>query len=252
MLGRVFFAALFLSAVLLYRRQGIKLDRRSDYFYMAGIGLLLAIHWTSFFKSIQVSTVAVGMLTFSTFPVFTTFLEPYFFDEKLRTRDITVAFIALAGVSLVVPEFEISNSITRGALYGITAGLTFAVLSILNRKFVKNYSSLVVAFYQDSFATLFLLPFLIPFLFLQEPVFQPREIFLLMLLGVVFTGIAHSLFIRGLKGTRARAASIIASLEPVYGIIAAVLLLGEIPEFREVLGGTVILGAACYATFNSV
>ncbi len=248
MLGRVFFAALFLSAVLLYRRQGIKLDRRSDYFYMAGIGLLLAIHWISFFKSIQVSTVAVGLLTFSTFPVFTTFLEPYFFNEKLRTRNITIALIALAGVSLVVPEFEIGNNITQGALYGITAGLTFAVLSILNRKFVKNYSSLVVAFYQDSFAALFLLPFL----FLQETVSQPQDVFLLVLLGVIFTGVAHSLFIRGLAKTRAQTASIIASLEPVYGIVAAVLLLGEIPEFRVVLGGAVILGAACYATFNSM
>jgi len=218
---------------------------------MACLGMLLAVHWISFFKSIQVSTVAVGLLTFSTFPVFTTFLEPYFFDEKLRTRDITVAFIALAGVSLVVPEFEISNSITLGALYGITAGLTFAVLSILNRKCVKNYSSLVVAFYQDSFTTLFLLPFLIPFLLLQEPAFQPRDLLLLALLGVVFTGIAHSLFIRGLKGIRAQTASIIASLEPVYGIIAAVLLLGEIPEFRVVLGGVVILGAAAYTTFKS-
>lgn len=122
------------------------------------------------------------------------------------------------------------------------------MLSILNRKFVKNYSSLTVAFYQDSFAALFLLPFLL----LQHPVFQPQDLFLLVLLGVVFTGIAHSLFIGGLKGTRARTASIIASLEPVYGIIAAVLLLGEILEFRVFLGGFIILGAACYTTFNSV
>lgn len=242
---------MFLFSVLLYLKKGIKLDRKGDYFRMGILGQLLAIHWISFFKSIQVSTVAVGLLTFSTFPVFTTFLEPYFFNEKLNVRDIMVALIALAGVSLVVPEFGIENNITTGTLYGITAGLTFALLSILNRKFVKNYPSLVVAFYQDSFATLFLLPFLIPFLFLQEPVFQPRDIFLLVLLGVVFTGIAHSLFIRGLKGIRAQTASIIASLEPVYGIVAAVLLLGEIPEFRVFLGGAIILGAAAYTTFKS-
>ena len=243
-LGRVFFATFFLSLVLVYVKQGIKLRQNQDYFFMALMGIILAVHWAAFFQAIQVSTVAIGLLTFSTFPVFVTFLEPIFFRERLDLKDILVAFVAVIGVALVIEEFEIRNSMTRGALWGIASGFTFAILSIMNRKYVKEYSSIIVAFYQDSIATVVLLPFLI----LAAPVFRLNDILLLSILGVIFTGLAHTLFIKGLASVKAQKASIIASLEPVYGIVAAILLLGAIPTLRVILGGVIILGAAFYAT----
>ena len=243
-LGRVFFATFFLSLVLIYVKQGIKLRKKRDYFFMALMGLILAVHWVAFFQAIQVSTVAIGLLTFSTFPVFVTFLEPIFFRERLGLKDILVAFIAVLGVGLVIEGFEIRNSMTLGAIWGIVSGFTFALLSIMNRKYVKEYSSIVVAFYQDSIATVVLFPFL----FVAAPVFRLTDIFLLFILGVVFTGLAHTLFIKGLSNVKAQKASIIASLEPVYGIVAAILLLGAIPTLRVVIGGVIILGAAFYAT----
>ncbi len=157
-LGRVFFATIFLSLVLLYLKQGIRLRQKQDYFFMALMGVILAVHWVTFFQAIQVSTVAIGLLTFSTFPVFVTFLEPLFFSERVELKDILVAFVAVIGVALVIEEFEIRNSMTRGALWGIASGFTFAILSIMNRKYVKEYSSIIVAFYQDSIATVVLLP----------------------------------------------------------------------------------------------
>jgi len=243
-LGRVLFATIFLSLVLLYLKQGIRLRQKQDYFFMALMGFILAVHWVTFFQAIQVSTVAIGLLTFSTFPVFVTFLEPIFFRERLELSDILVAFVTVIGVAFVIPEFEIENSMTRGALWGIASGFTFALLSIMNRKYVKEYSSIIVAFYQDSIATVVLLPFL----FLAAPVFRLTDILLLSILGVIFTGLAHTLFIKGLASVKAQKASIIASLEPVYGIIAAILLLGAIPTLRVILGGVIILGAAFYAT----
>jgi len=211
---------------------------------MALMGVILAVHWVTFFQAIQVSTVAIGLLTFSTFPVFVTFLEPFFFRERLELKDILIAFVAVIGVAFVVEEFEIRNSVAQGALWGIASGFTFALLSIMNRKYVKEYSSIIVAFYQDLIATVVLLPFL----FLTAPVFRLNDILLLSILGVIFTGLAHSLFINGLASVKAQKASIIASLEPVYGIIAAILLLGSIPTLRVILGGLIILGAAFYAT----
>jgi len=97
----------------------------------------LAIHWGTFFQAIQISTVAVGLLAFSTFPIFTTFLEPIFFKEKLRLSNIILAIITLGGVALVIPNFELSNNVTQGALWGIASGFSFSILSILNRKYVK-------------------------------------------------------------------------------------------------------------------
>lgn len=233
--------------MLLYLKKDIKLKQRKHYFYFAVTGVILAIHWSTFFKSIQVSTVAIGLLTFTTFPVFVTFLEPYFFKEKIKLSDIIIAIVTFLGVVLIIPKFEPSNNLTQGVLWGVSSGFTYAIVSMLNRKYVKEYSSSIVAFYEQFIATIVL----IPFFFLQKPVFNIKDIFLLILLGIVFTGISHSLFINGLKNIKTQTAGIISSLEPVYGIIFATFLLKEIPTLREILGGMVILITVFYSTINS-
>lgn len=243
-LGRVFFASISLLLLLQYFKESLALKNKKDYLYLALLGVILAVHWIAFFQAIQVSTVAIGLLTFSTFPVFVTFLEPIFFKEKLKLRNILIAVVVFLGVILIIPTFDISNKATLGAIFGVISGFTFAILSILNRKYVKSYSSLVIAFYQDAIATLILLPFF----FFTTVAFTIRDIFLLILLGIVFTGIAHSLFIKGMLHIRAQVASIIASLEPVYGIIFAIFIVGEIPSLRVIFGGIIILGATFYAT----
>ena len=246
-LGRVFFSSVFLLIIMLYLKKDIKLKEQKHYFYFVLMGVILAIHWSTFFKSIQVSTVAIGLLTFSTFPVFVTFFEPYFFKEKIKLSDVFIAIVTFLGVVLVIPKFELGNNLTEGALWGIVSSFTYAILSMLNRKYVKEYSSTVIAFYEQFVATIVL----IPFLFLQKPIFQPKDILLLILLGTVFTGISHSLFINGLKNIKTQVAGIISSLEPVYGIILAVFLLREIPTLREILGGSIILGTVFYSTIKS-
>ena len=246
-LGRVFFSSVFLLIVMLFLKKDIKLKYKKDYFYLTIMGLILAIHWSAFFKSIQVSTVAIGLLIFSTFPVFVAFLEPYFFKEKIKMPDIVSAIITLLGVALVVPKFQLGDNLTQGVLWGILSSFTYAILSMLNRKFVKEYSSVVIAFYEQFVATLVL----IPFLFLIKPIFKPMDIVLLILLGIVFTAISHSLFINGLKSVKTQTAGIISSLEPVYGIVFAAFLLREIPTLREILGGIIILGTVFYSTIKS-
>lgn len=246
-LGRVFFSSIFLLIIIFYLRKEIKLKQRKHYFYLVVMGLILAIHWTTFFKSIQVSTVAIGLLTFSTFPVFVTFLEPYFFEEKIKLSDVVVAIFTFLGVVLVIPKFELGNNLTQGVLWGIVSGFTYAILSMLNRKYVREYSSSIIAFYEQFVATIVL----IPSLFLQKPVFQLKDILLLILLGTVFTGVSHSLFIKGLKNIRTQTAGIISSLEPVYGVLFAAILLKEIPTSREFLGGIIILGTVFYSTIKS-
>lgn len=241
--GRVFFASIFLLLVLLYFKKTIRLASQ-DYAYMVVMGILLAIHWHTFFLSIQMSTVAIGLLTFSAFPVFVTFLEPYFFKEKIKLADIAIAFIAFGGVVLVIPAFEMDNNLTQGGLWGIVSGFTYALLSLLNRKYAEKYSGTVIAFYEQFIAAIIL----VPFLFWQEFSFQPTDLLLLFILGVIFTGIAHSLFINGLKNIRTQTAGIISCIEPVYGIIFAAVLLQEIPTFREVAGGSIILAAVLYST----
>lgn len=245
-LGRVFFATLSLGILCLIFRQSLRLRKRSDFLFLTILGILLAIHWATFFQSIQISTVAIALLTFSTFPVFTVLLEPLFFKEKWQWQDLFIAGITFGGVALVVPNFELKNDFTQGALWGVISGLTFAFLAIFNRKFVRNYSGIQLAFFQDLVATFALLPFF----FIWRPSISNTDLWLLIILGVLFTALSHSLFISGLKTVKAKTASVIGSLEPVYGILAAAVLLQEFPGWREITGGLIILGMALFVSLR--
>ncbi len=247
-LGRVFFASIALALILLISKQTILFPKKSTYLLLASLGLLLAVHWTVFFQSIQISTVAVGLLSYSSFPVFTAFLEPLFFKEKIQIKNLFHAGMCVLGIFLIIPKFDLNDAVFQGVLWGIAAGLTFSLLTIFNRKLSKKYSSLVIAFYQDFFATLFLLPFF----FILRPTLDLKNIFLLCILGIFCTAGSHTLFIKGMKYIRAQTAAIISSLEPVYGIVIAFFFLHEIPAFRTVLGGMIILTAAFSVTLSGV
>lgn len=243
-LGRVFFASLSIGLFLALRREDARLRSFGDYAIVVAMGVLLAVHWTAFYKSVQVSTVAIALLTFSAYPLFVTFLEPAMFQERLKKIDLLCALAMFAGVLLIVPSFDLDNNLTVGTLWGMSGCVTFAVMSLLNRKLASRYQGSVIAFYEQGVASLVLLPMLL----FHRPTMTGTDWGLVILLGVVFTGLAHSLFIGGMKTVRAQTAGIIASLETVYGILFAALLLGEVPSLREVIGGVVILGTALYST----
>lgn len=244
-LGRVLFASLSLGSVLAARRNSFALHGR-DYLLLPLAGAVLAVHWAAFFQSIQVSTVAVGLVSFATFPVFVTFLEPLVTRQRLQGMDALLALLTLAGAALVVPSFTLANQTTQGVLWGLLAAGSFAVLALFNRHYVRRYSSLLVAFWQQASAAVVLLPLLLVY---AQPA-SPADLLLLAVLGVVFTALAHTLFIQGLSSVKAQTASIISSLEPVYGILFAALLLGEIPALRTLLGGAVILGVVVYSSWR--
>jgi drug/metabolite transporter (DMT)-like permease len=246
-LGRVFFASLVLILLLWTTGESLKIEPSKYYFHFFLLGLLLSIHWISFFQAIQVSTVAVGLLSFSCYPVLTAFLEPLLFKERLIKINIFFAFLCILGIFLIIPRFELDNAIYRGVLWGCLSGMTFSVLTILNRKFSQRFSSLQIAFFQDLSATFLLFPFF----FVIQPHLDSRDIILLLLLGVFCTAGAHSLFIKGMRYIKAQTASIINSLEPVYGIILAFFLLHEIPSLRTIGGGIVVFAAALASTITS-
>lgn len=246
-LGRVFFASVAMGIFFVIRKEKISLNSRKDYIALASLGALLAFHWTCFYYSIQASTVAIGLLAFSSYPIFVTFLEPVMFKEKLKLKDVLFAIIMFIGVLIIVPEFSFTNTMTVGLFWGIVGAVAYAVLSMLNRKYVSGYNGSIIAFYEQGTAAIVLMPLL----FFYRPAVSARDIGMLVLLGVVFTGLAHSLFISGMREVRAQTAGIIASLETVYGIISAAFLLGEFPALRELVGGALLLGAALCSTLSS-
>ena len=244
-LGRTFFASIaLLIFISFFKKTPIKPASLKDAFSFALQGLLLAFHWVCFFYSIQISTVAVGLLTFSTFPLFVTFLEPLFCEEKLYIKDIILACLILTGTSLVIPSLDFSNNITKGGCIGILAGFTFALLAIVNRENAKKLNPFSIALHQNFFATLFLL---IPAFLINSPLPLYSDLPLLAVLGIFCTALAHSLFIKSLANIKAQTVSIITGLEPVWGIILALFFLNEVPNLQTIAGGIIIISASVIA-----
>ena len=244
-LGRTFFAALALYAGARFL-PGTRLGgfRRRDMAFFIVQGILLGFHWVTFFLSIQVSSVAIGLVTFSSFPLFVTVMEPFFFKEPLKGSDVITALAVFAGIVLVVPDLDLSNRDTLGCIYGILSGLSFAVLGLVNRRNAARSAPAAVAFYQNAFAALFLI---LPILWAGPALPEPGDLPVLIILGVLFTAVAHTCFISGLTTVRVQTASVIAGLEPVYGIIFAFFLLNEVPRLQTLAGGVLIIGTTVAA-----
>lgn len=244
--GRVLFATAALGLVLAFRKRFILPSRRAAWL-LAACGALLVMHWAAFFHSIQVSTVSVGLLAYSTAPVFAALLEPWWFREPASLRGLLASLVSLGGVAVMIPQWQVENAVFQGVSWGVVAGCSFAALALVNRELGREIDATNLAFYQDGAATVLLLPVL-PLIW--SPPSQ-SDIILLALLGVVFTALAHGLFIHALRHVKARVATLVSTLEPVYGILLAALLLSEFPTLRTLAGGALILTAVVWVTLQA-
>jgi len=247
-LGRVFVAAVFIFIWLLLSKETINLKNYSDYKKLFIMGGVLAIHWTSFFAAIQLSNVAIGILTFSTFPVFVSFFKPLINRESISKKEILFGIITIIGILFIVPFKDVFSSTMLGSLTGVFSGFVYAIFTIYNEKLVKDYNGKIVAFYEQVAASIFLLPTY----FIIQPNLGSKDLILIILLGTLFTGIGHTMFINGLKYVSAYMASIITMLEPLYSIILAYLILGEKLSINTLIGGIIILSTVIFISFDSI
>lgn len=252
--GRTVFAFGALLLVLLILRKKIIFSNFREWLRLVLCGIILGVHWIAFFKSIQVSTVAIGLLTFASYPLFTTFLEPIFFQEKLIKRNVSAVFVVIFGLALMAtssPENSdgvISGSVIQGVLWGLGGGLGFALLTLMNRGHVRHHSPLLLTCWQNGFAALVLLPWS----FYESWVLTTSDWTLLLILGVVCTVGGHALLINGLKNLQAQTVSmLIAGLEPVCAIVFALFILGEVPSFQTLVGGILIVSTTVFMITRS-
>ncbi|MBN2601011.1 MAG: EamA family transporter [Candidatus Marinimicrobia bacterium] len=245
--GRTALAASGLFLILRYRRTISIPEQRRDIFGFIGLGMLLTFHWLSFFQSIKISTVAIGLLTYASFPVFVTILESLIFHQRLKWPDMLLSVIVMIGLLIIVPEYTFSNTITLGVVWGVLSGFSFALLTVINKVYADTYSALNIAFYQNGIAALILLPFAL----MIPKALSVSDIGYIFLLGIFCTALAHTLFIHSMRQIRAFTAGIAAGMEPVYGIMLALLILGEIPALRTVIGGVIILAVVGFVSCRS-
>ena len=244
---RSVFAALVILAIFFWQKKPIKLSQTKDYGIVILLGVLLAIHWVTYFHAMQVSSIAVGVIALYTFPIITVFLEPLFHGERPHIKDVISAFTVLFGIYLLVPEFSLSNETTQGILWGVLSALFFALRNIVQGHYFRGYTARHSLFYQ----TLVTFIVLLPFSFEVIPAVTNIQWGQLLILGVFFTALPHTLFAFSLLNLKAKTVSLVACVQVVYATIFAALLLSEWPQLSTVVGGLIVVSAAMYESYTT-
>lgn len=234
---RASLAMVFLYIFCRYKKIDLRIKSNKDYAPFFISGFFMAAHWVTYFYALKLSNVALGVLSLYTFPVITALLEPLFLKVKFNPIYIVLGLMVLAGLYILVPEFNLESSQVKGILFGVFSALCYAIRILILKKQVSNYNGTMLMFYQTVIITILLLPTL----FFMDLSGLETQYPYVILLALLTTAIGHSLMLHSLKFFSATTTTIISSLQPIFGIILAFLFLNEIPTLNTFLGGSLIL-----------
>lgn len=186
-------------------------------------GILLAIHWVTFFLSVQLAGVAVATLTFAAFPLFTVLLVTMKARRRPSLLELGAGLAIILAVALLVDAKD-SNAQLTGAIVGLGSALSFAVFGIKAQLLTTEIPPLMVSLIQNLTVALCLTPTLV---FSSQAPHTTTDWVCLMLLGGVTTAFMHQLYLFALKRLSATTCSGFIALEPVYAIVFAAIFFGE-------------------------
>ena len=236
-LCRAIFAGIFIYIFCRIKKINLKIATKKDGHSFAISGFFMAAHWVTYFYALKLSNVAIGMLSMFTFPVITALLEPFFTKEKLNLTHVFLAFLVLIGVYMLVPEFSIENDQLKGILFGIFSALCYSLRNLTLKKHVKDYNGSTLMLHQMIIVSVLLLPIL----FFSDFSNLDSQLPLLLLIALLTTAIGHTMLVNSLQHFSVSTASIISSVQPIFGIIIAYIFVNEIPSFNTYIGGSLIL-----------
>lgn len=234
---RALFAAVFLGLFILWRKSSWYIERKDRWAIILG-GVLLGAHWILFFYALQLSNVAIGMLSIFTYPVITSLLEPLLLKTKFYGIHIFLAILVLFGLYFLAPEFNLENDHTIAIILGVSSALCYALRNLIMKTKVHRYEGSILMWYQIVVIAVALTP--VFFLNVSWPSVQTQLPYI-AILGLLTTTIGHTLFLSNFKHFSVTTASLMSSTQPIYGIILGILFLGEIPSMRTIVGGALIL-----------
>jgi len=206
----------------------------------AGIGVIVALHWLTFYGSIKLANASVAATTMAVGPLFLAVIEPWIAGRRFDPRELVAGLVALPGVALVVGGTP--RGMLAGLAVGVLSALLVAIFGALNKRHVERAGPLLVTGVELAAGTAFLT--LVGLAWQGEPPWSqvpgPRDAMLLLTLSFACTLLPFALVLRALRDTSAFTAQLAVSLEPVYAILLAMVLLGEQRE----LGGAFYAGVA--------
>jgi len=239
--------ALFLYGFSRIKKFNIKINSKKDFSTVFLSSLFLGVHWITYFYALKFSNVALGMLSLFTFPIITALLEPLFIKTKLNPIHIFLGLIVLLGIYILAPEFDFESSQVKGILFGLFSAVCYALRNLILKQHIGQYSGTTLMMYQISILSVLLFPVL----FIMDVSIITTQYPYVIILALITTAIGHSMFIHSLKYFSVSTASIINSLQPIFGIVMAFFFLKEIPTWHTFFGGSLILATVIIESIRS-
>lgn len=242
--GRALFAVLALYLVI--RHGGHKQTVRPslpELGVLSLAGVLLAVHWITFFIAVKVGGIAIATLGFASFPAFITLFEGLIYKEHTTRSEWLVVLLVSTGLVLVTPSFDLQDEATTGLAWAILSGLSFALFTLANRKAVVRMAAREVACWENLVVVILTLPWC----FTEFATLRALDWVWLVMLGVFCTALSHALLVSSLSRLKARSAGIVIALEPIYAIFFAAILFAQYPSMRALAGGALIICAIVWS-----
>jgi drug/metabolite transporter (DMT)-like permease len=211
----------------------------------AGIGVLVSLHWLTFYAAIKLSNASVGATCIALGPVFLAFIEPWIARRRFDPRELLIGVAVVPGVMMVVGG--VPHDMRLGIAVGVLSALFVAFFGSLNKRLVEHGDPLTVTFIELGTGTVFL-TLLAPFIPHAGPAFMlpdTHDALLLLALSFGCTLLPFALALVALRHMSAFGTQMVTNLEPVYAIVLAIVLLGEQHELDNwfYAGVAVILAA---------
>lgn len=229
---RTIFASLGLLLFFVLFRIPFRLSLRKQYELYA-IGVLVALHWITFFHAIKVSNVSVTLGVFASATLFTALLEPLLQKRRIFWLEVLIGLVILFGIYLIF-QFELQYK--AGILYSLLSSFLYGLFVVLNRNISMKYHPTVITFYELLGGFFSISVFLIISGGIHAGLFRlaGMDLVYLLILGFLCTSYAFAAIVFVMRKLSAYTVVLAINLEPVYGILMALLFF---PEAERMSGG---------------
>lgn len=238
---RMLFASIFILVYIWFRKIPYKLPLKTILVLLFA-GLVIALHWYTFFKAIKVSNVSVTLACLSTGAFFASILEPIFFKRKVIGYEVLFGLVVIAGLYLI---FKVEGHYVEGILLALTSAFLSASFSIINGKFAQVYDPTIISFYELVGGVLFFSVFLLIGGSFNAEFFKLswNDLIWLFVLSSFCTAYAFIASVAVMKYLSPYTVMLTINLEPIYGIVLALVVFGEKEQMNSqfYIGALIIL-----------
>ena len=250
---RTLLAAIGVAVLMGIRKESLRVAPM-DLLKIIGVGVLISLHWIFFFWSAKVSTASVCLAGMATTSLWTSFLDPLINKKRIKPFEVGLGLLVISGL-LVIFQFE--NGYWLGLFMALAAAFLSALFSILNGRLTFRYSPYQITFYEMAAASLVALLFLPLYSYIDGTAIQwtwkGLDWFWILILAGICTVYAFSVSVELMKRLSVFSINLTINLEPVYGILLAVLIFGEKEKMTQqfYLGtGIIFISVLIYPVLN--